>query len=88
MENTLGVRISISTETEHLLQTVVQLVHCSVLKKKNKKNFLAVKNKYLKRYNEKAFVQLKFEKEMPRIQNSVRLLHFFFLIYLFFFFNL
>lgn len=34
MENTLGVRISISTETEHLLQTVVQLVHCSVLKKK------------------------------------------------------
>lgn len=37
MENTLGVRISISTETEHLLQTVVQLVHCSVLKKKKQK---------------------------------------------------
>ena len=62
--------------------------HCTISPlfcTKKKKNFLAVKNKYFKRYNEKAFVQLKFEKEMPRIQNSVRLLHFLFLIYLFFF---
>lgn len=39
--------------------------------------------KYLRRYIEKAFVQLKFEKEMPRIQNSVRLPSFFFFFNLF-----
>lgn len=53
---------------------MVQLDHCSVLKKE-KSNFLAEggrvhrKLPHLKRYIKKALAQLKLEKEMTRIQN-------------------